>query len=344
MPPRPSKSKAATAPYPPGWEPFLGTIRENLDDDTPRLVFADWLQENGDEDHAEFIRLQCAQARGGVADGTCVNELLRANRKRWLRGLPKSLIDNPSRCQFRRGLPALVTMKANRFVADGNRVQQLTALEELTLEEPSPAAINSPALVGVPGLKLMHVTSAIVEALAASRAVASLRGISLTPRWGVRVSQRSLRALFANPKLKRLRRLETHTIEHGDIVAQAIVGARHITGLEQLTLWDATFCENGMAALANCPRMASLRVLRLPGNMVTDDGLWHLVNSPYVRNLVELDLSYNELTRDSVLLLAEWEGLRSIRVLDLQNNRLRAADKATILKSSHAKNLVDVRI
>src|SRR5262245_43036044 len=37
---------------------FWSAIRANPDDDTPRLVYADWLQENGDEARAEFIRTQ----------------------------------------------------------------------------------------------------------------------------------------------------------------------------------------------------------------------------------------------------------------------------------------------
>lgn len=42
---------------------FLGAIREAPDDDTPRLVYADWLDEaGGDPAHAELIRLQCRLA------------------------------------------------------------------------------------------------------------------------------------------------------------------------------------------------------------------------------------------------------------------------------------------
>ena len=37
---------------------FLRTICEHPGDDVPRLVFADWLQENGGEDRAEYIRVQ----------------------------------------------------------------------------------------------------------------------------------------------------------------------------------------------------------------------------------------------------------------------------------------------
>ena len=38
--------------------PFLRMIAENPDDDTPRLVFADWLDEHEQHERAEFIRLQ----------------------------------------------------------------------------------------------------------------------------------------------------------------------------------------------------------------------------------------------------------------------------------------------
>ncbi len=48
-------------------EALLRAVCENPDEDTPRLVFADWLQENGDEARAEFIRVQIALARGSIA-------------------------------------------------------------------------------------------------------------------------------------------------------------------------------------------------------------------------------------------------------------------------------------
>ena len=39
---------------------ILRTIRGTPYDDIPRLVYADWLEENGRPERAEFIRLQCA--------------------------------------------------------------------------------------------------------------------------------------------------------------------------------------------------------------------------------------------------------------------------------------------
>src|SRR5437763_11790587 len=39
---------------------FIQAIIELPDDDTPRLVFAEWLDEHGEAERAEFIRLQCS--------------------------------------------------------------------------------------------------------------------------------------------------------------------------------------------------------------------------------------------------------------------------------------------
>jgi uncharacterized protein (TIGR02996 family) len=47
----------------PDWPAFLAAIVANPDDDTLRLVAADFLEENGDPGRAEFVRLQVALAR-----------------------------------------------------------------------------------------------------------------------------------------------------------------------------------------------------------------------------------------------------------------------------------------
>src|SRR5262249_10801808 len=44
-------------------EAILQGVLDNPDDDTPRLVYADWLDDHGDPDRAEFIRVQIELAR-----------------------------------------------------------------------------------------------------------------------------------------------------------------------------------------------------------------------------------------------------------------------------------------
>jgi uncharacterized protein (TIGR02996 family) len=69
-------------------EAFLRTIREHPDDDGPRLVYADWLEERGECDRAEFIRVQCEleqapddERYAGLAQREA--ELLQRHREAW---------------------------------------------------------------------------------------------------------------------------------------------------------------------------------------------------------------------------------------------------------------------
>lgn len=43
----------------PDWAALIAAVKANPDDDLPRLVAADWLQEHGEDERAEFIRRQC---------------------------------------------------------------------------------------------------------------------------------------------------------------------------------------------------------------------------------------------------------------------------------------------
>jgi len=52
----------------PEQQALCAAIVANPDDDLPRLVYADWLEENGDPDRAEFIRLQCRLANCSPTD------------------------------------------------------------------------------------------------------------------------------------------------------------------------------------------------------------------------------------------------------------------------------------
>jgi uncharacterized protein (TIGR02996 family) len=75
---------------------FIRSICDNSDDDTPRLIYADWLEEHGDPDRARFIRLQCDLANRGLntfvleddPDKEELKQLLSKNERRWLSEMP----------------------------------------------------------------------------------------------------------------------------------------------------------------------------------------------------------------------------------------------------------------
>lgn len=67
---------------------LIRAVCENPDDDLPRLVFADWCEENGELERAEFIRIMCrleelytAIDRG--AGETAVTEMNRLDPRAW---------------------------------------------------------------------------------------------------------------------------------------------------------------------------------------------------------------------------------------------------------------------
>ena len=58
-------------------EAFLNAIFDAPEDDLPRLVFADWLDERGESDWAELIRCQCERllTRGHDRERALVNQI-----------------------------------------------------------------------------------------------------------------------------------------------------------------------------------------------------------------------------------------------------------------------------
>jgi uncharacterized protein (TIGR02996 family) len=92
---------------------FLRAILQDPDDDVPRLVYADWLDERGDP-RGEFIRVQCRLATLGPEDARrpslvrVERGLLERHRDEWL-GPLRPLA---SRWAFRRGFLDLVAVPA----------------------------------------------------------------------------------------------------------------------------------------------------------------------------------------------------------------------------------------
>src|SRR5581483_7143335 len=100
---------------------FLRAIADHPDDDLPRLVYADWLDEHGDPARAEFIRVQCALARLPAGDTRAAAlarreaELLTDHQADWLR----PLAGLAGGAKFRRGFVEEVTVETAVFLDRG---------------------------------------------------------------------------------------------------------------------------------------------------------------------------------------------------------------------------------
>lgn len=96
---------------------FLRAILKDPDDDTSRLIYADWLEEHGDP-RGEFIRIQCALAAMSAEDTQrslleqYERELLARHQDTWLGGMRPLL----SGWKFRRGFLDTISVPAATYL------------------------------------------------------------------------------------------------------------------------------------------------------------------------------------------------------------------------------------
>jgi uncharacterized protein (TIGR02996 family) len=88
-------------------EMLLAAITSEPDDDTPRLVYADWLQENGESDRAEYIRIRCRLAH--LKAGTPEAKRLQGRSVKLSDTLFSHLSRLPLRLYYHRGFISSVT-------------------------------------------------------------------------------------------------------------------------------------------------------------------------------------------------------------------------------------------
>jgi uncharacterized protein (TIGR02996 family) len=135
---------------------FLQAIVEHPADDTPRLVYADWLDDQGDTDRAEFIRVQCELAKLAEHDPRRSmlerrsQELLDKHAREWLKPLPEWAVRAPV---WRRGFVVEVWAKGEDFLRGAGELLRLCPLATtLHLSHNGIGAEGAVALAGSPHL------------------------------------------------------------------------------------------------------------------------------------------------------------------------------------------------
>jgi uncharacterized protein (TIGR02996 family) len=334
-------------------EAFLQRIRAYPDDDAQRLIFADWLDEEGDP-RGQFIRVQLAIAALPVDDPARRNlqgqeqALLDAHREGWeapLRGLATGLV-------FRRGFVEEMKVEAKQFLRHADQIFTASPVRHITLldvSETLPTVFQSPYLGRLSALtvKNQHTGDALAQAAARSEHLAGLKRLTLTRnRLGDdaaeqlaasphltnleeldlsenEVGETGARAIAASQHLAKLRRLELRQNRLGPAGAEAVAGSERLASLHQLGLSDNDVGLPRLASLAHAHNMLRVPVLDLSANGLTPPGLQAALYPPAgaggAVRLTELDLSANELGDDGARLLAKSPHLAKLTVLKLAN-------------------------
>src|SRR5262245_44628998 len=114
---------------------LLSAVCAEPEDDGLRLVYADWLEEQGRSDRAEFIRVQVELSRTppGEERRPALEarelQLLAAHRKEWSRPLRPWV----KACEFRRGFVEGVKLAAHTFLERAEELFRLAPVRHVHL-------------------------------------------------------------------------------------------------------------------------------------------------------------------------------------------------------------------
>ena len=352
---------------------LLAAIVANPDEDTPRLLYADWLDENlpdktpspssGPAARAEYIRVQCRLARLPFDDPDYPELLEREeDLAEWLAAhapaeeaaphLPADLdwfgtFDSGEDREFGRGFPEQMHYTDYEDEPRDNIDRILPALAE--------AFANSTART----LNMEDAYGSEIAGVVADPVAAGLRGLCVTNTAGDE-DDLAVRALADSEHLSGLRLLQL-TLRPGGDVLRRLVKAQHLGALEALlldypsaaalrALGEARWFRNlrvlrvwldnrdALKAVAEFPRMPNLVSLALNGSIgPTTAAVRKFASSGSFPRLAKLEISHARLAPEQVALLAR--GGWPLRHLKLNRVLVRKAGAEALAAAPFAGTL-----
>jgi uncharacterized protein (TIGR02996 family) len=258
---------------------FLQDILARPDDDAPRLIFADWLEEQGDADsvaRAEFIRVQCALADGELPPQRRADLMRRENQildewdRAWVRPI-RRLVRN---WEFHRGFIDEVAMFADSFLKHADRLFRCAPIQRLDLWPRLGQLLSIGAMA----------------ALADNEHLRRLRCLDLSEH---QLESRDVRALVVSEHLTNLIELNLSHNRIGDSGIRALAGAPLLGRLECLDLCGNDIGAGGLRALAHAlekwdrsPEGLRLKRLEIFPHNLSAAAQRVIADSPLLRRLV----------------------------------------------------------
>jgi uncharacterized protein (TIGR02996 family) len=267
---------------------FIQAIRETPNDDAPRLIFADWLEEHGQADHAEFIRVQCRIMHLTEKEpeqallSARAEELLCGHWDEWVG--PLRTIVGPWRDRygegwmrdeyhpdglrrFQRGFVDALGLDAENFLRYADQLKRLVPLRELRFWRAGRCA----------------------DRLAKEPQLAGLSVLSFLDYYDAPVTGGDAALLAQSPYLHGLSALYLGRNSLGDDGVEALARAPWLAGVTVLDLSDNGLSDRALHALAESPYATNLRKLFLQNNYFSTAGLDALTSSPNLRFLTHLE-------------------------------------------------------
>jgi uncharacterized protein (TIGR02996 family) len=293
---------------------FLQAILENPDDDVPRLVYADWLEEHDQPGRAALIRLQCRRARMPVrpwgleedALSLRIETLRQQHSQEWRQRLDHSPPQqiSPDFCRgFVEGVEAAGPWAADWFLSHAGLALEAAPLLSRVLL--SWRILGTGSGAEQPGA----MDRDLLGPFAALPALRRLRWLALNDARNL--GAEGLGYLAASPYLTGLRHLSLNGSSIGT-AAHSLLAAPWLAQLESLELGGGEDFDGAMVTtprnsigdsdvelLAASPALAGLKHLNLTGNYLGPAALRALAASPHLAGLVALTINFPNLRRST---------------------------------------------
>jgi uncharacterized protein (TIGR02996 family) len=341
---------------------FLQEIISDTENDTPRLIYADWLEENNETARADFIRTQCALEQFDPYSPPRIeledhaSELLKKHQVIWQSDIPDwaHLTDSHDGNRFRRGFLNQVSGNPTKFLQTAGDLFAAAPVVEAHL----------------------GVIQDSGRALADCPFIARLRNLSLA----FSESNPDLGVFLVSPNISRLRGLKVSYIQkHSSLPyslsapifedqdAKLIGACGNLSNLRSLDLNHQLIGPNGLSALIESSHLVLLESLSLANNPLANEGIRRLAESPRMERLTELNLWNTQMSEDCWRKLAtskpirlkkltigdinganagmgfhafaECESLAALRELTLHNCPLNPGQIRALAQSPHLANL-----
>ncbi len=325
-------------------EALLRAVCEHPDDDTPRLVFADWLDEHGEDERAEFVRVQIEAARlplgkKRAAKEARAKELLATHENEWAAPVQPFVAGHHRGTYahhyappvvFRRGFVEVLSTQADCYCEAADEILAAAPIRELRFDECGGFArlAKCKALLRVRALDVSHAvlssSGSDAPALFRSKYLANLVELNASGYGdNGHLDNRGLAALANSKHLQKLERLDI-----GDNWMFVATPVRTTTVTRKL-LWRLG---------ANMP---ALRELRMAAMELKCGEISAFATQPWVARLRKLDLSANEFGDRGCRALRVSKRLANLEELDLRENliELPAATKRE-LKARFGKRVL----
>lgn len=334
-------------------EAFLARIRAYPDDDTHRLILADWLDEQGDPRGA-FIRIQLARAHppeSGEIDRQLQNQeraLLDAHRAAWEAPLRAC---GASGCEFRRGFIDEIKIEAQQLLRNAHILFSLSPIRHIHLLDVGESltdVFRCPYLSRLTALTIhaQHIGDSLARVAAASEHLAGLKRLTLTKN---RLTNDAAEYLAVSPHLARLEELILTDNEIGETGARALAASPYLGHLQRLEVGGNRFGPAGAEAIACSESLSSLEIAGFSDNVLGTPRLHTLGRVYELLRIPRLDLSANGLNASSLQAIlhrpahAEAMPVR-LRELDLSFNELGDAGARVLAACPHLSQLEVLRL